>query len=74
MSAFTNTFFNWSQIKGVMPSLLEQGLPNTLLISVLALILGLGLGLLLAVLLISPHWWVRLPARTRRRCGVPRRR
>jgi polar amino acid transport system permease protein len=63
MSAFTDTFFSWSQIKGVMPSLLEQGLPNTLLISVLALALGLGLGLVLAVLLISPRWWVRLPAR-----------
>jgi polar amino acid transport system permease protein len=46
-----------------MPSLLEQGLRNTLLISVFALALGLALGLLLSVLLISPRWWVRLPAR-----------
>jgi polar amino acid transport system permease protein len=63
MSAFISTFFSWSQIKGVLPSLFEQGLRNTLLISVLALVLGLVLGLVLAVLLISPRWWVRLPAR-----------
>jgi polar amino acid transport system permease protein len=63
VSAFVNTFFSWSQIRGVLPSLFEQGLRNTLLISVLALILGLVLGLILAVLLISPRWWIRLPAR-----------
>ncbi len=63
MSEFFNTFFNWSQIRDVLPDLLTQGLRNTLLIAILALILALALGLVLAVLLISPRWWVRLPAR-----------
>jgi polar amino acid transport system permease protein len=63
VSEFMNAFFNWSQIREVLPELLAQGLRNTLLIAVLALILALALGMLLAVLLISPRWWVRLPAR-----------
>src|SRR5262245_23477793 len=46
-----------------MPKLLTEGLPNTLMIASLALVLGLVLGLLLAVLLIAPQWWMRLPAR-----------
>jgi polar amino acid transport system permease protein len=63
VSDFMNTFFNWSYIGDVLPDLFTQGLRNTLVIAILALILGLGLGLVLSVLLISPRWWVRLPAR-----------
>jgi polar amino acid transport system permease protein len=58
-----HTFFDWDEIRAVMPHLLTEGLRNTLTIAGLALILGLVLGLLLSVLLIAPKWWMRLPAR-----------
>ena len=63
MSEFLHTFFDWSEIRAVMPSLLSEGLGNTLLIASLAVVLGLVLGMILAVMLITPKWWVRLLAR-----------
>ncbi|HEX3786565.1 MAG TPA: amino acid ABC transporter permease [Pseudonocardiaceae bacterium] len=63
MNDFIHTFFDWSQIKAVLPSLLSEGIWNTLLIASLALLLALVLGLLVAILLISPNRWVRLPGR-----------
>jgi polar amino acid transport system permease protein len=60
---FFHTFFDWSEIAGALPSLLGEGLRNTLLIAVLAIIFGLVCGMLLAVLLLSRRRLVRLPAR-----------
>jgi His/Glu/Gln/Arg/opine family amino acid ABC transporter permease subunit len=60
---FFHTFFDWSEIAGVLPSLLREGLRNTLLIAVLAIMFGLVVGVLLAVPLLSDNLLVRLPAR-----------
>lgn len=60
---FLHTFFNWHEIWNVLPSLLTEGLGNTLLIAALAIVFGLVLGMLLAVLLLSGRRLVRLPAR-----------
>lgn len=60
---FFHTFFDWSEIVDAMPALLTEGLRNTLLIAVLAILFGLLAGMLLAVLLLSRRMPVRLPAR-----------
>jgi His/Glu/Gln/Arg/opine family amino acid ABC transporter permease subunit len=60
---FFHTFFDWSEIAGVLPSLLSEGLRNTLLIAVLAVMFGLIVGVLLAVPLLSDNLLIRLPAR-----------
>ncbi|GHJ39317.1 amino acid ABC transporter permease [Streptomyces sp. TS71-3] len=63
MGDFLHTFFDIHQILHVMPTLLSEGLRNTLIIASLSLILGLAFGLVLSILLIASHWWVRAPAR-----------
>lgn len=63
MGDFIHSFFDPHQIIAVMPTLLSEGLVNTLIIASLSLLLGLVAGLLLAMLLISSRWWVRAPAR-----------
>ncbi|MFC6883165.1 amino acid ABC transporter permease [Actinomadura yumaensis] len=63
MNDFLHTFFDWSEITGILPSLLTEGLRNTLLIAVLAILFGLAVGVLLAMLLLSRRRLVRLPAR-----------
>jgi His/Glu/Gln/Arg/opine family amino acid ABC transporter permease subunit len=60
---FLHTFFDPHQIAAVLPSLLRDGLLNTLEISALAILLGTTIGMLLATLLISRRWYVRAPAR-----------
>jgi len=63
LQAFLHTFFDPSVIVDLLPTLLTEGLRNTLLIAVLAIVFGLVVGVVLAMLLLSRRWWVRLPAR-----------
>lgn len=63
MDAFLHTFFNWDEMRKVFPTLLTEGIRNTLLIAVLAALLGLVCGLVLAMMLLSRLWFVKLPAR-----------
>lgn len=63
MGDFLHTFFDPHEIMAALPELLTEGLRNTLLIAVLAVVFGLVVGMLLAVLLLSRNRWVRLPAR-----------
>lgn len=63
MHDFLHTFFDLDEILGVLPTLLTEGLRNTLLIAVLAIALGVLAGVLLAMLLLSRRRLVRLPAR-----------
>jgi polar amino acid transport system permease protein len=63
MRDFLHTFFNLSEMRQILPTLLTEGLRNTLLIAVLAIVFGVVLGILVALLLLSPRWLVRLPAR-----------
>lgn len=57
------TFFDPSLIAQVMPTLIRVGLPNTLLLAVLACLIGLALGLLVAIGLMATGRVVRLPCR-----------
>jgi polar amino acid transport system permease protein len=63
MGDFIHSFFDIHTILAVLPTLLGEGLRNTLIIAAASLVLGLVLGLLLAMLLIANRWWLRAPAR-----------
>lgn len=63
MDAFLHTFFDWDEILAVLPLLLTEGIRNTLVIAVLAALLGLVVGMVLAMMLLSRHRLLRLPAR-----------
>jgi polar amino acid transport system permease protein len=63
MGEFLHTFFNPHEILAVLPTLLTEGLRNTLLIAVLAILFGVVAGVLLALPLLSQRHLVRLPAR-----------
>lgn len=63
MSQFWNTFFNWPMILQTLPSLLREGLLNTVLLAVLSSVIGVFVGLVVAAGLMSARRWVRLPSR-----------
>lgn len=63
MDAFLHTFFDWDQMRQVLPDLLTEGLRNTLLIAALAAVLGLLIGIVLAMMLLSSTVVLRVPAR-----------
>jgi len=56
-------FFNWDLYKQAIPDLLRTGLPNTLILTISASIIGVLLGMGLAVAGISRARWLRWPAR-----------
>jgi polar amino acid transport system substrate-binding protein len=57
------SFFDWDLYKQAIPDLFKTGLPNTLILTVCASVIGLLLGLALAVAGISRAPWLRWPAR-----------
>lgn len=61
--ALIRTFFNWDEIVQVFPALLTVGLPNTLFIALLAIVMATVMGMFVAVFLISEHRIIRIPAR-----------
>jgi len=63
MDAFLHTFFDWDEMRVVLPTLLTEGIRNTIIIAALAALLGLVVGMVLAMMLLSRRWLVRLPAR-----------
>ena len=54
---------DWSLYKRAIPDLFKTGLPNTLILTISAGVIGLLLGLVLAVAGISHSAWLRVPAR-----------
>jgi len=58
-----DTFFDLRLIGDTLPNLLQEGLPNTLFLTVLACIIGLVVGICLAAGLMSRILAVRLPCR-----------
>lgn len=56
-------FFNWEMYKQAIPDLFTTGLPNTLILTAGAAVIGLLLGMVLAVAGISGSRWLRWPAR-----------
>jgi polar amino acid transport system permease protein len=63
MDAFFHTFFSWEEMLRAFPVLLTEGISNTLIIALLAIVLGLALGLVLAMMLLSGFWFLKAPAR-----------
>jgi polar amino acid transport system permease protein/polar amino acid transport system substrate-binding protein len=58
-----DSFLDWRLYRKAIPDLLTTGLPNTLILTVSASVIGLVLGLVLAVAGISTARWLRWPAR-----------
>ncbi|MCT7661312.1 ABC transporter substrate-binding protein/permease [Mycobacterium deserti] len=63
LSQLADAFGNWDLYKQAIPDLFKTGLPNTLILTVSAAVIGLVLGMALAVAGISRAWWLRWPAR-----------
>lgn len=63
LAQLKDSFLNWDLYRQAVPDLLKTGLPNTLILTVSAAVIGLVLGMLLAVAGISRHRWLRWPAR-----------
>ncbi|MGB3485647.1 MAG: ABC transporter substrate-binding protein/permease [Mycobacterium sp.] len=63
LSQLGDAFFSWELYKQAIPDLFKTGLPNTLILTVSAAVIGLVLGLALAVAGISRTRWLRWPAR-----------
>jgi polar amino acid transport system substrate-binding protein len=58
-----DSFLDWGLYKKAIPDLFKTGLPNTLILTVSASVIGLVLGMVLAVAGISRARWLRWPAR-----------
>ncbi|BBY85869.1 amino acid ABC transporter permease [Mycolicibacterium tokaiense] len=63
LSQLGDAFFSWDLYRQAIPDLVKTGLPNTLILTVSAAVIGLALGLVLAVAGISRSRWLRWPAR-----------
>lgn len=63
LQQLSDSFLNWDLYKRAVPDLLKTGLPNTLILTVSAAIIGLVLGMGLAVAGISRSRLLRWPAR-----------
>ncbi len=57
------SFFDWDMYRQAVPMLFTTGLPNTLILTNSALVIGLALGMVLAMAGISHRRWLRWPAR-----------
>jgi polar amino acid transport system substrate-binding protein len=63
LSQLRSSFLDWELYKKAIPDLFRTGLPNTLILTFSASIIGLLLGMVLAVAGISRARWLRWPAR-----------
>jgi polar amino acid transport system substrate-binding protein len=63
LSQLAASFLDWDLYKQAIPDLLKTGLPNTLILTISASVIGLALGMALAVAGISRSRWLRWPAR-----------
>lgn len=64
LTQLRESFLDWNLYKkAIPPDLLTTGLPNTLILTICASVIGLLLGMVLAVAGISRSRWLRWPAR-----------
>jgi polar amino acid transport system substrate-binding protein len=63
LAQLRKSFFDWDLYRQAIPILLTVGLPNTMILTNSALVIGLALGMLLAMAGISHSRWLRWPAR-----------
>ena len=57
------TFLDWDLYRQAIPTLLTTGLPNTMILTNSAAVIGLALGMVLALAGLSRKRWLRWPAR-----------
>lgn len=63
LAQLRDSFFDWDMYRQAIPTLFTTGLPNTLILTSSASVIGLVLGMVLAVAGISRSRWLRWPAR-----------
>jgi polar amino acid transport system substrate-binding protein len=63
LSQLKDSFLDWDLYRQAIPDLFKTGLPNTLILTVSAAVIGLVLGMALAIAGISRARWLRWPAR-----------
>jgi polar amino acid transport system permease protein/polar amino acid transport system substrate-binding protein len=63
LTQLRDSFFDWEMYKRAIPVLFTTGLPNTLILTNSAIVIGLALGMVLAIAGISNSRWLRWPAR-----------
>jgi polar amino acid transport system substrate-binding protein len=63
LAQLRDQFFDWDLYREAIPALLMTGLPNTLILTNSALVIGLVLGMGLAIAGMAKSRWVRWPAR-----------
>lgn len=63
LAQLRDSFFDWDMYRQAVPTLFRTGLPNTLILTASASVIGLVLGMVLAVAGISQSRWLRWPAR-----------
>jgi len=63
LAQLRESFFDWDMYREAIPVLLTVGLPNTMILTNSALVIGLVLGMALAIAGSSHSRWLRWPAR-----------
>jgi polar amino acid transport system substrate-binding protein len=63
LAQLRESFFDWDMYREAIPILLTVGLPNTLILTNCAIVVGLALGMVLAMAGMSHSRWLRWPAR-----------
>jgi len=63
LAQLRDQFFNWDLYRQAIPALLTTGLPNTLILTNSAIVIGLVLGMVLAMAGMARSRWLRWPAR-----------
>jgi polar amino acid transport system substrate-binding protein len=63
LAQLRDSFFDWDMYRQAIPTLLTTGLPNTLILTNSAIVIGLALGMVLAMAGMSHSPWLRWPAR-----------
>jgi polar amino acid transport system substrate-binding protein len=63
LAQLKDSFLDWNLYRQAIPDLFKTGLPNTLILTFAASIIGLALGMILAIAGISRSRWLRWPAR-----------
>ncbi len=63
LAQLRESFLDWDLYRQAIPTLLTVGLPNTLILTNSALVIGLALGMVLAMAGLSRSRWLRWPAR-----------
>jgi polar amino acid transport system substrate-binding protein len=63
LAQLRDSFFDWDMYRQAIPALFTTGLPNTLILTSSASVVGLVLGMVLAIAGISHSRWLRWPAR-----------